>query len=264
MQIVLLACLAAALVLVPAANAQGCISAVTKSCDGTGPGSSEKRLDDTETFDECVQLVLVSEPTADGVTWGEGESRKGECYAEFVQTGCRSSSPWTNCKIAPACAGAVTKGCDGSGPGSSEDKLDKTDSFGECVDLVKKTKVNAVGVTWGASGSGRDGECYAEYGQTECRSDKKWNNCVINPQCAGEVTASCDGSGSGSSEKKIAEGVQTFAECVSLVKTENPDANGATWGAEGSSRFGECYAEFNQSSCRSNSKWTNCKITPAA
>jgi len=258
MQVAFLACLAV-LVLAPAARAQGCVADITQGCDGTG--GTEKKLGMAETFDDCVALVLASEVTADGVTWGEGESRRGECYAEFGQTGCRTKNAgmWTNCKIAPACAGAVTQACDGSG--GSEDKLGVTESFGECVALVKKTKVNANGVTWG-EGDSRKGECYAEYGQTGCRDVAVWTNCMISPQCTGDITQGCDGTGG--SENKIGM-TDSFAECAALVKTTKPTANGVTWG-EGESRRGECYAEFGQTGCRTNNAamWTNCMITPAA
>merc|ERR1712004_303990 len=219
----------------------GCVSDVTKHCDGSG--GTEKKLGMVDSFDDCVSLVLASEPTADGVTWGEGDTRRGECYAEFGQTGCRDVDVWTNCKIAPACAGDITQACDGSG--GTEDKIGMADSFGECVALVKKTKVTANGVTWG-EGDKRRGECYAEYGQTGCKNVDVWTNCVINPQCAGAVTQACDGSGG--SENKIGM-TDSFAECVALVKTTNPTANGVTWG-EGESRRGECYAEFGQTGCK--------------
>merc|ERR1712241_328472 len=104
MQIVLLACLAAALVLVPAANAQaddsadddaGCAEASTM---GDGKGGTEKKIGKYDTFAECIAAVKEEQPTANGVTWGKGKSR--QCYAEFGQTSTKASTVWQNCVIA--------------------------------------------------------------------------------------------------------------------------------------------------------------------
>jgi len=263
MQIVLLACLAAALVIVPAVNAQGsvpCIIGISANCDGSG--GTEVMFGFADSFDECRDGVVLYEPTANGVTWIGGEDdRKGECYAEYGQTGCSNNDVMNNCMITPACAGGQTQSCDGDG---SESKVGVTNTFGECVALVKNTTATANGVTWGTEGEKR-GECYAEEGQTTCKESSEWTNCQIIPECTGAVTKACDGT---CMNDEVCSDTQvgvtdSFAECVALVKLTNPKANGATWG-DGGERLGQCWAEFSQTKCGTSSdSWTNCIITPA-
>jgi len=229
-----------------------------------------------DSFDECIALVVTYEPTANGATWIGGEDdRKGECYAEYGQTGCQNNDVMTNCMITPACPGGKTQSCDGDG---SESKVGVTNTFGECVALVKNTTATANGVTWGEEGEKR-GECYAEEGQTSCKESSEWTNCQIVPECTGAVTKACDGtcdgkvvlpdgtvtvtnlSGEFCSDTQVGN-TDSFAECVALVKLTSPKANGATWG-EGGVKRGQCWAEFSQDKCATSSDWTNCIITPA-
>ena len=61
------------------------------------------------------------------------------------------------------------------------------------------------------------------------------------------------GDGIGGTEKKI--GATTTAnECASVVKENEPSANGATWGDGG------CYAEFGATGTNFNDEWQTCRF----
>ena len=76
---------------------KGCAEASTM---GDGKGGTEKKIGKYDTFAECIAAVKDQQPTANGVTWGKGKSRKGQCYAEFGQTSTKASKVWQNCVIA--------------------------------------------------------------------------------------------------------------------------------------------------------------------
>ena len=49
----------------------------------------------------------------------------------------------------------------------------------------------------------------------------------------------------------------TAQECAQYVMTNEPTANGATWGVGG----GRCYAEYGQTGISVSSSWQNCYLT---
>ena len=68
---------------------------------GDGTGGTEKKIGKYDTFALCIAAVKDQQPTANGVTWGKGKSRKNQCYAEFSQTSTKTSKVWQNCVIQP-------------------------------------------------------------------------------------------------------------------------------------------------------------------
>ena len=77
----------------------GCVSDVVI---GDGLGSHEERLTDTETFAECVDLVKIQRPEANGVSYGRAEDTQKHCYAEFNQASQNEDDRWGNCFIDPS------------------------------------------------------------------------------------------------------------------------------------------------------------------
>ena len=61
------------------------------------------------------------------------------------------------------------------------------------------------------------------------------------------------GDGIGGTEKKIGA-TTTTNECASMVKENEPSANGATWGDGG------CYAEFGATGTNFNDEWQTCRF----
>ena len=59
---------------------------------GDGSGGTEKLVGQTSTEEECANLVMKTEPNANGATW-EG----GECYAEYEAIGVSSNDQRRTC-----------------------------------------------------------------------------------------------------------------------------------------------------------------------
>merc|ERR1712178_150175 len=114
MQIVLLACLAAALVLVPAANAQGCKPG-TSDASAKGKGGAQKKLGKANSLEECAAMVIQQVPDANGATWrtaSKPKKMKNLCYAEKKQDRQVSNSKFQNCyikKVGEPCDSKVEK-----------------------------------------------------------------------------------------------------------------------------------------------------------
>ena len=69
--------------------------------DGDGNSDDEDYIGETRTRDECLSLVRLEHPNANGATWGVLEgSRNEECYAEYQMTGSdNASGKWISCKM---------------------------------------------------------------------------------------------------------------------------------------------------------------------
>ena len=80
------------------------------------------------------------------------------------------------------------------------------------------------------------GACYAEIGMTGRNGSDGWNTCTLVVDfCVYEV-----GDGVGGSESNVGAAA-TREECVNLVLSTSPEANGATYSTGDSTN---CYAEF--------------------
>ena len=72
--------------------------------NGDGIGGTETYLGQTNTRDECVTLVIQTQPDANGVTYSIGGT---SCYAEFGVTGIAGSTSWQTCRLGNACCSVV-------------------------------------------------------------------------------------------------------------------------------------------------------------
>ena len=59
---------------------------------GDGIGGTEKQIGKTDTENECADLVLSKESSANGATWGTGK-----CFAEFGATEINGAPSWRTC-----------------------------------------------------------------------------------------------------------------------------------------------------------------------
>ena len=115
---------------------------------GDGKGGTETKIGKFDTFAECVAAVKDQKPTANGVTWGKGKSRKGQCYAEFGQTKTKSSKVWQNCVIEPTPAADANTdntsegSSDDSSEGASEGPSDESSDGSSDLDAGKKWNYN--------------------------------------------------------------------------------------------------------------------------
>ena len=64
---------------------------------GDGTGGTEEKIGDTDTEDECADLVRSTKPSANGATWGADWSNRRECYAEYNATGIDDDFIWKTC-----------------------------------------------------------------------------------------------------------------------------------------------------------------------
>ena len=65
--------------------------------DGDGIGGTETFLQNTNTRDECVALVIQTQPNANGVTYSGRQTGGTSCYAEFGATGTSGGTSWQTC-----------------------------------------------------------------------------------------------------------------------------------------------------------------------
>ena len=209
---------------------------------GDGVGGTEEWLANVASEAECIDLVKSMHSTANGVTFSA--TFPGSCYAEFGMEESNGSESWRTCKIEPACVM-------GDGTGGTEEQLsDYVNSAADCVDLVKSKRPNANGATHSAT---LPGSCYAEFGMEESNGSEAWRTCKIDPACI-------QGDGVGGTEEWLADEVASWADCVDLVKSKRPNANGATISA---TLPGSCYAEFGMEESNGSDSWFTCEVEPA-
>ena len=68
--------------------------------DGDGIGGSEINLgsgSETNTREQCVELVVRTQPNANGVTYSGRSTGGNTCYAEFGATGTSGGTSWQTC-----------------------------------------------------------------------------------------------------------------------------------------------------------------------
>ena len=63
---------------------------------GDGIGGTEIEVGQTDTRDECVKLVIDTQPNANGVTYRVGGT---SCYAEIGVKGIAVSTSWQSCRF---------------------------------------------------------------------------------------------------------------------------------------------------------------------
>ena len=75
-------------------------STVCNFVDGDGIGGSEINLgsgSETNTREQCVELVVRTQPNANGVTYSGRSTGGNTCYAEFGATGTSGGTSWQTC-----------------------------------------------------------------------------------------------------------------------------------------------------------------------
>jgi len=215
---------------------------------GDGNGAMQHKVaTGTAKMEQCKEEVLKQHPAANGATW---EPSTGDCWAEYGQTGvtgAAGSNMYQNCPITPI----APEGCmAGTGNGADE-AMGTTNTVQECIDKVSVHEPSANGMTWDPSSS----ECNAEIAQTDSDLVGPKVNCPIQPI----APAGCsEGEGSGGLKAPMPE-TQSMVECVDLVKTAHPAANGASW----SPKTMDCQAEFDQAGTEGTGHdWVNCPVEP--
>ena len=221
---------------------------IEQACvQGDGIGGTEESLRDVATEQECIDLVKSMHPTANGATYSA--KLPGGCYAELGMVESNGNAAWWTCKIEPS--SSCVKG-DGVG-GTEQLVATDVESEQECIDLVKSMNPSANGATYSAA---LPGSCYAEFGMEESNGSESWMTCSIEP------SSSCaQGDGVGGTEQLVSESVETEQECIDLVKSMHPAANGATYSA---ALPGSCYAEFGMEESDGNASWMTCSIEPSS
>ena len=121
----------------------------------------------------------------------------------------------------------------GNGNGK-EKQLGQVQSYGECITLVRSKAPDANSATVTKGGKG---ECFAEWGSTAATGSAH-EHCIFGPICEGGKWIL--GDGNGKKEKQVGQ-VQTYSECITLVRSKAPDATSATVTKGGK---GACYAEW--------------------
>ena len=208
--------------------------------DGVG-GTEEWLADEVASWADCIDLVKSKRPIANGATISA--TLPGSCYAEFGMEESNGSDSWFTCEVDPACV-------IGDGVGGTEELVANVASEAECIDLVKSMHSTANGVTFSAT---FPGSCYAEFGMEESNGSESWRTCKIDPACI-------QGDGVGGTEEWLADEVASWADCVDLVKSKRPNANGATISA---TLPGSCYAEFGMEESNGSDSWFTCEVDPA-
>jgi len=228
--------------------------APTGCSEGEGSGGLKAPMPNTQSMHECIDVVKVSQPAANGASWSPATLK---CNAEFDQAGTEGTGhDWVNCPVEPICE-------PGDGQGSSETFALKTDTIFECTDYVKANFPSANGATWGVSNK----NCFAEFEQNGTDGADKWLNCplvptVTHPTFPPLPNVTCEpttGDGSGpSSYEDFADLADSMQACANRVADKFPAANGATYSNESK----KCYAEYGQVEVSPNSDWNNCYLKP--
>lgn len=176
--------------------------------DGVGEGGSEEYIGDTETRQDCVNLVLQTATGANGATYSQTQAQCTDdrgckrCYAEYGLTASNGNTDWQTCTLAghieftPVPADWTVTACDwvtGDGTGGTESRIDGPDGgdfrdMAHCVEEVKRQFPTANGATANlvqvAGATARGGQsseynCYAEFGMTQTNSDSNWKTCMF-------------------------------------------------------------------------------------
>ena len=169
-------------------------------------------------------------------------------------TGSNGSESWQTCAFVGGSAVPVN-GCVfgmGDGTGGTETQVGNAANEAACVTMVQASAPEANGATFnGDAESG--GLCYAEFGMTGRNGSPDWQSCTLVPDfCVYTV-----GDGTGGSEEMIGE-TPTREECVNLVLSMRPFANGATYSTDPNNL--NCYAEFGMTGPNDSASWQTCQF----
>eukprot|EP01043_Picozoa_sp_COSAG02_P040220 COSAG02_NODE_3236_length_7125_cov_3.709081_1_plen_704_part_10 len=147
-------------------------------CDyvsGDGIGGTESNIGQAANHAECVNLVQLLAPDANGATY-HSASGSASCYAEFGMTGPNTSGSWSTCMFpAVHCEFVV-----GDGTGGTESMVGTAAGAMDCAALVLDTAPEANGATYSATGSSTN--CYAEFGMTGANGSTSWQTCMFPPE----------------------------------------------------------------------------------
>ena len=216
---------------------------------GDGTGDSEEMIGNTATREECVNKVLAERSSATGATYSVVAGNPS-CFAEFGMTGAVPSPNWQTCQF-PAAAG-LCEFIQGDGVGDSEENIGTAPDTMACVAMVLSQRPEANGATYSNDGGNA---CYAEFGMTSSNGSASWQTC----QFLGELNvAGCVfgmGDGTGGTETSLGSAASE-AECVTLVQSQQPTANGATYQNDGDL----CFAEFGMTGRNDNAGWQTCSL----
>ena len=224
---------------------------------GDGVGGTEAGVGDAPTAADCAAMVMREQPTANGATYSNTGGT--ECYAEFGMTGPNDSTSWQTCMFSggsvegPPPPPDLGTGCEwttGDGAGGTEEGLGEAPTPQACAELVQQTRPEANGATYRQGGTA----CYAEFAMSGSVESDTWQTCMF----AAATDVSCafaEGDGTGGTEEYLGE-TDTASECVTLVHSTRPEANGVTYSnGDGSA----CYAEFGATdSTGAPSAWQTC------
>ena len=213
-------------------------------------------MGDADTPADCVALVMREEPAANGVTYSNTGGTA--CYAEFGMTGGNDSTTWQTCMLSGGAAAPppppdLGSGCawtTGDGAGGTEESLGATPNPQACVQLVQQTRPEANGATYQQGGTA----CYAEFGMSGAVESSTWQTCMFAAS-SDMGCAFAEGDGTGGTEEYLGD-TDTPNECVALVHSTRPEANGVTYSnGDGAA----CYAEFGANdSTGAPSAWQTC------
>jgi hypothetical protein len=226
------------------ASVNACIFGV-----GDGVGGSEESVGTAANEAVCVSMVMDAFPEANGATFNGDATTEGSCYAEIGMTGRNDSTGWNTCIIVPDICEYVV----GDGVGGTESYLGSANGRGECVNMVLSMEPTANGVTY-PTGTADSGACYAEFGMTGPNDSTSWQTCQL-PSDIGR----CEfliGDGVGGTETGVGNAANVM-ECVHLVISTQPDANGVTYSNSGGQG---CYAEFGMTGANGSDGWQTCML----
>ena len=232
-------------------------------------GTSEAAAQQAQQLAEA-QLAAATTDGSFSNTLSNNLATVTDCGTGITCTELETATPSFECDSPPTCD-LEQVGKDGTSnfPFSETFIQGGVASMQDCVDLVKATYgLEANGATWGNNvdvNSTSFGDCYAEFNQEGTDNSTDFNNVLFCCFPVGfEYVQECDVTafgrdGNGEDEKFLRNAttnvplvVNSTEECVALVKEMEPTANGATWGRTVNSTFGDCFAEFNQTTAIPN------------
>ena len=195
-----------------------------------GDGISINGDDDTyvgyaNSWQDCVNLVQTEQPTANGASVSPGV----KCWAEFGMTGVDSSTNYKSISFDSIKKKGTWQAGAAIGTGSYRKDLGTTASYQDCIDLVVNDETDANGASIAAGGfdNGASANCYAEFNMLDVEiSDSSRETFMFgdNPEVSTSLWQM--GDGVGSSDLLLGH-TETHQECIDLVKTQEPTANGA-------------------------------------
>ena len=143
----------------------------------------------------------------------------------------------------------------GDGIGGTETQIGTAANEAACVTMVQDAYPFGSGeIPNGATFNGsEDGEglCYAEFGMTGRNDSPAWQTCTF----VADFCTYTNGDGVGGVEEMIGA-ASNRQECVNLVLSMRPEANGATYSQHAQTT--NCYAEFGMTGPNDSAAWQTC------